>query len=369
MIQLLGRVLTLISFFCLHGTRNGSSAQTQHQLQQKKRFNEFKVMPGHNVKNDYSSPLPHTYIDPSTLPSDFSWNNVNGTCYLTHVLNQHIPQYCGSCWAHGALSAFADRVKISRKAKGPDINFSIQYILNCGTETAGSCHGGSATGVYQFISESGNGVPFDTCQPYIACSEESKEGFCLHANTQCTPENTCVTCNSFSGFPFKGKCTAIYNYPNCTIGEYGTLPMDADSIKAEIYARGPVPAGVNANAIVVYKGELIDEDYVKAGGWDDEIDHIVSIVGWKTNGHGKQFWIVRNSWGAYWGDLGFFYVELGLNLLGIESEVSWATPGICTERNFPCDEDGENCAAEHHTYIDPSVDLEALLQRRFLFEA
>jgi cathepsin X len=86
---------------------------------------------------------------------------------------------------------------------------------------------------------------------------------------------------------------------------------------------------VNANAIVIYHGELIDEEYVKAGGWD-EVDHIVSIVGWKTV-NDKQYWIVRNSWGTYWGNLGFFYVELGKNLIGIESEVSWATPGVCTK--------------------------------------
>ncbi len=119
-------------------------------------------------------------------------------------------------------------------------------------------------------------------------------------------------------------------------------------------------AGVNANAIVIYHGELIDEEYVKAGGWDDEVDHIVSIVGWKTV-NDKQYWIVRNSWGTYWGNLGFFYVQLGKNLLGIESEVSWATPGVCTERNFPCDEDGANCSPttdhhpEDHFYVDPSL--------------
>ena len=93
-------------------------------------------------------------------------------------------------------------------AKGPDINLSIQYILNCATDVAGSCHGGSATGVYQFIKEVGS-VPFDTCQPYLACSAESTEGFCPYADTQCTPQNTCVTCNSFSGFPFNGKCKAV----------------------------------------------------------------------------------------------------------------------------------------------------------------
>jgi len=35
-----------------------------------------------------------------------------------------------------------DRIKIAQKGKGTDINLSIQYILNCGAESAGSCHGG-----------------------------------------------------------------------------------------------------------------------------------------------------------------------------------------------------------------------------------
>lgn len=60
-----------------------------------------------------------------------------------------LPVDCGSCWAHGAISALSDRIKIARKGEGIDINLSIQYILNCGT--AGSCHGGSATGEHQLL--------------------------------------------------------------------------------------------------------------------------------------------------------------------------------------------------------------------------
>ena len=71
------------------------------------------------------------------LPESFNWGDVDGKSYLTKSLNQHIPQYCGSCWAHGALSSLGDRIKIARNAAGDDINLSIQFILNCGTEMAG----------------------------------------------------------------------------------------------------------------------------------------------------------------------------------------------------------------------------------------
>lgn len=332
---------------------------------------EFKHMEGHTLMQDYVLPMPHEYLGDSKLPANFNWANVNGTSYLTRMLNQHVPQYCGSCWAHGAISALGDRVKIMKSKGGeigPDVHLSIQFILNCATEVAGSCHGGTATGVYEFIKHHAKdrNVPFDTCQPYLACSKESTEGFCgsIADKLQCTPESTCLTCNTFSGFPMKGKCKAIEKYPNCTISEYGTLPNDAQAIKAEIYARGPVPAGVNAEALLKYDGAVLDEKYCIDGNFDDGVNHIVSIVGWKTCPKTKkQHWIVRNSWGTYWGDMGFFYLEMGKNLLGIESEVSWATPGQCTATNFPCDEDGDNCGPDVHQYVDPSMDLEALERR------
>jgi cathepsin X len=83
------------------------------------------------------------------MPANFTWQLVDGVSYTTKSLNQHIPQYCGSCWAHGALSALADRIKISRGAAGDEINLSIQWVLNCGGYIAGSCHGGSHSGTLE----------------------------------------------------------------------------------------------------------------------------------------------------------------------------------------------------------------------------
>ena len=55
---------------------------------------------------------------------------------------------------------------------------------------------------------------------------------------------------------------------------------------------------------------------------------------------------------------------MGKNLLGIESEVAWATPKSWTVDNFPCDEDGKNCnGSGSETYVDPSSNVEAIQRR------
>ncbi len=152
-------------------------------------------------------------------PSNFTWCDKDGVNYCTPSLNQHIPQYCGSCWAHGSVSALGDRIKIARNAQGTDIQLSVQHILNCGN--AGSCHGGSLDGPYQWIhkmSQAGSGISYATSNPYMACSKESKEGTCGAGDWTCSALNTARTCPTF-GKP----CVGLSHYPNATIAEYGSI--------------------------------------------------------------------------------------------------------------------------------------------------
>jgi cathepsin X len=263
------------------------------------------------------------------------------------MLNQHIPQYCGSCWAHGAVSAFSDRVKIARKGQSPDINLSVQHILNCGTDTAGSCYGGSHLAAYEWIHSNGY-IAYDTENPYMACSNDSNEGFCGAAkeNWECKPANIARTCSTFT--ENGGKCVGLKEdkMPQASIESYGSVD-GMEKMKKEIFANGPIACGVDADPIRFYKGGIFDDSSATAN-----VDHVVSVVGWGSDAPNKYYWIVRNSWGEYWGELGFFRVRAGGNMLGLESECAWAIPAKYTTDNFPCGEDGKGCTDDD---VDPDT--------------
>jgi cathepsin X len=82
-----------------------------------------------NFKPVITSELPK--VPAAQVPTNFWWGNVNGVNYLTYQRNQHIPVYCGSCWAFSATSALSDRIKIQRKAVWPDVILSPQVLISC----------------------------------------------------------------------------------------------------------------------------------------------------------------------------------------------------------------------------------------------
>lgn len=263
------------------------------------RINEYKNM---HVATKVLSKQPHEYLNLGDLPKAWDWRNVNGTSYATRELNQHIPVYCGSCWAHAALSALADRRKIIRRAQWPDIQYSVQVILNCATETAGSCHGGDPLGVYQFMHE--HGLPEETCQLYRARDDE------------CTPLNICRNC-----VPPAGNieaCSPVTDYPIHHVSEYGEIAGELNMM-AEIYERGPIACLIDATVLHDYTGGiLINTD-------EAHHNHVVSVSGWGEE-NGIKYWIIRNSWGTYWGEGGWFRLIRGVDSLNIEDFCSWGVP-------------------------------------------
>jgi len=201
-------------------------------------------------------------------------------------------------------------------------------------------------GAYQWIhkisKETGTGISYETANPYIACSSDSKEGFCKSVDTKCKPLNVARTCGSFD--KEGGSCTGLSNYPNVTVAEYGSI-SGKDAMMKEIYERGPIACGIDAGPLLNWETGIIKEKSMST-------DHVISVVGWGKEGD-DGYWIVRNSWGEYWGDMG--YVNVGFGALNIEDQCSWATVDIFTalerKNQVHCHEGGDNCKASQKVVV------------------
>ena len=255
----------------------------------------------HTIHSHVVSPLPHTYIKKEDIPKSYDIRNLDGYNYATWDKNQHIPVYCGSCWAHASTSALSDRFNLARKGAWPTVELSVQEVINCGQ--AGSCHGGRDNLVYEYAFN--EGIPDQTCQVYEAIDKE------------CTDMNRCMDC------PPGEECHAVKDYKRYKISEYGGV-YEIDAIKAEIFSRGPLSCFMMVTQeFLEYEGGIFEEhDHDYLGG------HAVEIAGWGETEDGVKYWIGRNSWGTYWGEKGWFRIEMEKDTLRINDACSWGVPVI-----------------------------------------
>jgi cathepsin X len=147
--------------------------------------NLTKVDPKHPCRKSSNKPKPgyvREALKPVELPKQWIWNDVNNTNFLTNLRNQHVPQYCGSCWAHAATSALSDRIKIARNAAWPDINIAPQVLISCSQDDG--CHGGEAYNAFEWMHE--NEVTDETCSIYRARGHDN--------GAECSSMMVCENC-------------------------------------------------------------------------------------------------------------------------------------------------------------------------------
>lgn len=80
---------------------------------------------------------------------------------------------------------------------------------------------------------------------------------------------------------------------------------------AELVARGPIAATIAVpEALETYTGGIFNDTTGAVS-----LDHEIEIVGYGVE-NGVKYWSIRNSWGTYWGEQGWFRLIRGTNNLG-----------------------------------------------------
>jgi hypothetical protein len=221
---------------------------------------------------------------PSTdaVPGEWDWRNVSGGNWMTPIKNQG---NCGSGWAFAALGAVEPRMKLA--ANNPNLrpDLSEQYLLSCGP---GSCINGSSNLTADWLLC--QGTVDDACFRYrgldtVPCTES-----CFDRDAR--------------KYKIEGWCWVS--------GEPDVI--DVPRIQQEVLFGGPV-----SSKMAVYEDfYLYDDDIYEHAAGALVGSQWVDILGWGTN-NSTDYWICKNSWGAGWGDSGWFRIKMGDSLIGYEA--------------------------------------------------
>lgn len=182
------------------------------------------------------TPLPQDTIADEAVPDAFFWGDQNGVNCLSWSKNQHIPEYCGSCWAEGTTSSLADRFNIMDKCMVQH-GITAQAVINC--NEGGSCNGGDPSGVYDWAYN--HGLEPASCMNYEAKNhDEARDVEGCKALYVC---RDCVPPPPKEGESGLENCRAITDYQRYYASEFGSVRGEMN-MKKEIMARGPIGCGI-----------------------------------------------------------------------------------------------------------------------------
>ena len=206
--------------------------------------------------------------------SEIDWRSKG---MVTSVKNQG---QCGSCWAFSAVATIESAWAIQA---GSLYNISEQELVDCSRPEGNfGCEGGLMDDAFNYTIVN-HGLCLDMEYPYTA-----KDGKCQ----PCRPVVTIMGCHDI---------------------QTGNVTENEEAMLVAV-SKGPISVGVYAGNALWYHyiGGILDDLDCLPG----DIDHGVVIVGYGTEA-GKDYWIIKNSWGADWGESGYIRIIRGKNMCRI----------------------------------------------------
>ncbi|KAK9714565.1 hypothetical protein RND81_06G103700 [Saponaria officinalis] len=189
-----------------------------------------------------------------SIPSFVDWRQQGA---VTSVKTQGP---CGGCWAFAAVAALEGIYKIKT---GKLVDFSEQNLIDCEHNSRG-CTDGSSLHAFEYMQS--KGIMLEQNYPY-----QGKQGPCKVM----TPTYT------IKGFHIVG-------------------PNDGNALMAAV-SQQPVVIAIDSRGYFPHYSSGIYD-----GGCSYNPNHSVTLVGYgKDDQTGKDYWLVKNSWGESWGEKGY----------------------------------------------------------------
>jgi C1A family cysteine protease len=102
------------------------------------------------------------------------------------------------------------------------------------------------------------------------------------------------------------------------VQSYVDLPVGDENALQAAVAKQPLAIAIEADqpGFQFYSGGVFD------GECGTQLDHGVVLEGFGTD-DGKDYWLVRNSWGSSWGENGYIKLVRGKNQCGLANSASF----------------------------------------------
>lgn len=193
---------------------------------------------------------------------------------------------CGSCWSFsttGSLEAAYTQLY------GKNISLSEQQLCDCAQAYKNfGCGGGLPSQAFEYVKSIG-GLETDAAYPYTATD---------------------------------GKCHFSSNKVAVKVVDSVNITTDAENeLKHAVALVRPVSVAFEVvSSFQSYKSGVYTSN--TCGKTPMDVNHAVLAVGYGVE-NGMPYWIIKNSWGAEWGDHGYFKMELGQNMCGVATCASY----------------------------------------------
>jgi len=187
---------------------------------------------------------------------------------------------CGACWSFASV---ANIEGLYYNKYGELYNFAEQSLVDCSLKNMG-CNGGWMEKAFAYIRNVGG---LQLTKDYGSYQQAKKT--CRY--------NAEKAIAKVKSWVFPGTNEA--------------------KIRDYLFKNGPLAAAINAKNMQNYKGGILDPSKT---GCTNKVNHAVTLVGYGTS-NGVDYWIVKNSWGAKWGEKGFFRIVRGQKACGINTYI------------------------------------------------